>query len=126
VTAVTARAVRLRHPPIVGWPRIGAAAAKGRRKMATGLQITSVRMVLKATRQAMFGLGVAVFVGIVGQAAAIYLAAPATDRQTSASTASARPREPGLRVPQHSGFVGATRRFEAVYGRDFEEAGEAR
>ena len=94
--------------------------------MATGLQITSVRMVLKATRQAMFGLGVAVFVGIVGQAAAIYLAAPATDRQTSASTASARPREPGLRVPQHSGLVGATRRFEAVYGRDFEEAGEAR
>jgi hypothetical protein len=31
--------------------------------MGTGQQITSVRMVLKATRQAMFGLGVAVSVG---------------------------------------------------------------
>lgn len=39
--------------------------------MGTGEQITSLRVVLKATRQAVFGLGVAVFVGIVGQAAAI-------------------------------------------------------
>jgi hypothetical protein len=89
--------------------------------MGSGLQITSVRMVLKATRQAMFGLGVAVFVGIVGQAAAIYFAGSDLDRSTPAPMVRVQLREPGLRVPQHSGFVDATRRFEAVYGRDGEE-----
>ena len=94
--------------------------------MDTGQQILSVRTVLKATRQAMFGLGVAVFVGIVGQAAAIYMAGAGIDRQAPAPAVRAQLREPGLRVPQHSGFVNATRRFEAVYGRDGEESDAAR
>jgi len=94
--------------------------------MGTGQQITSVRLVLKATRQAMFGLGVAVFVGIVGQAAAIYLAGPGADRPTAGPTVRAQLREPGLRVPQHSGFANATRQFEAVSGRDGEETEAAR
>ena len=90
--------------------------------MGTGEQITSLRVILKATRQAAFGLGVAVFVGIVGQAVAIYLAGPGGDRQAAAPVARTLQREAGLRVPQHSGFVDATRRFEAVYGRDGDEA----
>ncbi len=89
--------------------------------MGSGQTISSMRAVLKATRQAMFGLGVAVFVGIAGQAAAIYLAGSADDRPTAAPAVRSQLREPGLRVPQHSGFANATRRFEAVYGRDGEE-----
>lgn len=94
--------------------------------MGTGEQITSLQIVLKATRQAMFGLGVAVFVGIVGQAAAIYLAGPGADRRTAAPVTRTFQRDAGLRVPQHSGFVDATRRFEAVYGRDGEQTDAAR
>lgn len=94
--------------------------------MGTGRQIPSVRIVLNTTRLAMFGLGVAVVVGIVGQAAAIYLAGPGADRPTPAPVVRTQLREPGLRVPQHSGFANATRRFEAVYGRDGEEADAAR
>jgi len=94
--------------------------------METPQQILSVWMFLRATRQAMFGLGVAVFVGIVGHAAAIYLAGTGVERQARAPAVRAQLREPGLRVPQHSGFVNATRRFEAVYSRDGEEADAAR
>jgi hypothetical protein len=84
--------------------------------MGTGSNLTSAQMVLKATRQAMFGLGIAVFVGILGQTAAIYLAGPADDAQAAAPVARTAPREAGLRIPQHSGFAAAARRFEAAYG----------
>lgn len=90
--------------------------------MGSGHTITSMRAVLKASRQAMFGLGVAVFVGIVGQVAAIYLAGPGDDRPTAAPAVRSQLREPGLRVPQHTGFASATRRFEAVYGLDGERS----
>lgn len=93
--------------------------------MGTGQTISSMRAVLRATRQAMFGLGIAVFVGIAGQVAAIYLAGPGDDRPVAAPAARPQPREAGLRVPQHSGFANAARRFEAVYGRDGEEIGAA-
>lgn len=93
--------------------------------MGSGQTISSMRTVLKGMRQAMFGLGIAVFVGIVGQAAAIYIAGPG-DRTAAAPAARPQPREAGLRVPRHSGFDHAARRFEAVYGRDGEEIGAAR
>ncbi|MBI3503914.1 MAG: hypothetical protein HY059_03665 [Proteobacteria bacterium] len=83
-----------------------------------------MQAVLKVTRQAMFGLGVAAFVGIVGQAAAIYFAGPGSSGTTATPIVRAQLREPGARTPQHSGFADAARRFEAVYGRDGDE-GEA-
>ncbi|MBI1244454.1 MAG: hypothetical protein GC202_05565 [Alphaproteobacteria bacterium] len=83
--------------------------------MRTGHSISSLQSALRTARQAMFALGIAVFVGIVGQVAAIWLAGPAADPATATLTR-VEPRQAGLRVPQHSGFAAAARRFEAVYG----------
>lgn len=44
--------------------------------METHLGVGSLRVVVRAFRRAMFGLGVAVAVGVLGQAAALYLSVP--------------------------------------------------
>lgn len=93
--------------------------------MTSGQNLSSLQAVLKMTRQAMFGLGVAVFVGILGQAAAIYIAGQGPDAATATPVARPHQRETGLRTPQHSGFANAARRLEAVYGRDGDEADAA-
>ncbi|MBL8805577.1 MAG: hypothetical protein JNN22_01925 [Rhodospirillales bacterium] len=82
--------------------------------MGTGQTVSSLQAALRTARQAMFALGVAVFVGIVGQAASIWLASPSAE-QEGATLTRVEPRQSGLRVPQHSGFAAAARRFEALY-----------
>jgi hypothetical protein len=62
-------------------------------------------------RQAMFGLGIAVAVGVLGQAAALYVAGQAS--------------EPGLRAPQTAGQAAAARRLEAFFGADRAEPARA-
>jgi hypothetical protein len=89
--------------------------------MTSGQNLSSLQAVLKVTRQAMFGLGVAVFVGILGQVAAIYIAGQGPEAATATPISRPHVRETGLRTPQHSGFANAARRFEAVYGRDGDE-----
>lgn len=81
--------------------------------MGTGQNVSSLQATLRTARHAMFALGVAVFVGIVGQVAAIWLggSSPGGD----ATLTRVEPRQAGLRVPQHSGFAAAARRFEAIY-----------
>jgi hypothetical protein len=79
----------------------------------TGQNVPALQAALRTARQAMFALGVAVFVGVLGQVAAIWLTGPANGRDQSLTRV--EPRQAGLRVPQHSGFAAATKRFEAVY-----------
>ena len=81
--------------------------------MVTGQNVSSLQAALRTARNAMFALGVAVFVGIVGQVASIWLGG--SPAGSEATLTRVEPRQAGLRVPQHSGFAAAARRFEAIY-----------
>ncbi len=89
--------------------------------MVQARSLSSMRLALRALRHAMFGLGVAVFVGIAGQTAAIWLAGPSSP-PVAEPVARLETREPGVRLPRHSGFAPAARRFEASYAREADEA----
>jgi hypothetical protein len=89
--------------------------------MAHARSLSSMRTALRALRHAMFGLGIAVSVGIAGQTAAIWLAGPSAP-PVAEPVARVETREPGVRLPRHSGFAPAARRFEASYAREADEA----